>query len=364
MKYIVVGGIVLVIIFFIIVAIKKFTENKKGEGVGYILLDFGMGLITGAVPGKFDSILVLVGIIEHMENPSEVGGSFNWPYFISGLFFICFGVYLIVHVKKRTYILNINAYTSRNIELFAKNLKMGRFSFKEKEIDIINIYQLFKERYEERLLECIKKEIEKKTRSFLDETREIRRGYTGIAPIPLVMYAGSFIEREKIDDFYEFNKSKQDYYLLSKSRKIKYPDLKVLTPIDNLDRTKDEIVVTVSITQKIEDSSLQQFQGMEYVHIAIDNVADNAIVSKKQLFVYARTIIDTIEGIAKIMPNLKTIKLLCSSQSCLPLLIGTYSIDTTRLPVLISYQYEYQSAKKYPWGLIINGRDKGKLIIE
>ena len=40
--------------------------------------------------------------------------------------------------------------------------------------------------------------------------------------------------------------------------------------------------------------------------------------------------------------------------------MGKRSIDDTRLPQMIIYQFEAQNEVKYPWGIKINGREKGK----
>ena len=77
---------------------------------------------------------------------------------------------------------------------------------------------------------------------------------------------------------------------------------------------------------------------------------------------YVNNIFDTIEKISQKLNNIKTVNIVCSSQSCLALEMGKRSVDSTRIPEIISYQFENQSNIKYPWGIVINGKNKGKLI--
>ena len=122
------------------------------------------------------------------------------------------------------------------------------------------------------------------------------------------------------------------------------------------------MVLAISLTQKISDEDLSQFSNLDKVRIGIDSPKDNTIKSKEQLNEYKNFIIETIENISKENSNLKRIHLIYSGQSCLPLEIGKSSIDDTRLVEIISYQYERQNDIKYPWGIIINGSNKGELI--
>ena len=55
--------------------------------------------------------------------------------------------------------------------------------------------------------------------------------------------------------------------------------------------------------------------------------------------------------------------LVYSGQSCLALELGKVFFDDTRMPEVTNYHYDFQNqVTKYPWGIIINGHNKGKLI--
>lgn len=355
---------ILIAIIGFIVSFSKFKNSKKEEGFSTMLFTSGMSLITSSSSGLFDKILVGIGIVTKYENTSSLEGDFNLWYFGLGVILILLWVWINLNFKRRQYILNINGYMPKRIEDFFQNLKMTNFEFKEREIDFIRIYKkMFSINLDNESFNCIKEEIEQKVEAFKNETREIKRGYTGIAPIPFIIYAGTFLERTKIDSYYEFDKiENHTYYKLIEEGKIHYPKLNLNTDINNLDTSTTDVVLAISLTQQITEADLYQFLDFNKVRMSIDAPKDNAIISKEQLQKYNNSIFDTIEDLGKKLPNLETIHLIYSGQSCLPLEIGKRSIDNTRIPKIISYQYERQHPIKYPWGIVINGVEKGKLI--
>lgn len=356
--------ILILLILGIIVAVIKFKSSKKDEGYSALLFSYGMMLIMSASSSTTDKILVAIGVITKYENAQSLEGSFNFWYFGLGIALISISVLIYLNSKKKLYILNINAYIPMRIEDFFKGMKMSNFEFKEREIDLIKIYKrIFSKRLDDESFECIKDEIEQKVEAFKNETSDIKRGYTGIAPIPFIIYAGTFLERIQIKNYYEFDKiATQSYYKLREDKKIKFPQLKINTDIDNLNKLNTEVVLSISLTQFITREDLCQFLNLDIVEMGTGMTKDNIIIGKEQLFQYNNLIFETIEKLGKKLPKLKTIHIVYSGQSCLALEMGKRSIDSTRLPQIISYQFEIQSEIKYPWGIVINGADKGKLI--
>lgn len=356
--------IILIILIGGIVAIAKFKGSKKEEGFSAILFTSGMSLVTSAQSGLLDKSVVIIGVLTDYKDAKSLDGDFNYWYFGLGIFLIFVSIWMNLNLKKKLYILNINGYIPRKIENYFQDLKMSNFDFKEREIDFIRIYKdIFSKKLDDESFNCIKEDIKYRVEAFKNETCLIKRGYTGIAPIPFVMYAGTFLERTGIDSYYEFDKiESQTYYKLNEDSNQNYPELKLITNIDNLSSTPKDIVLAISLTQKITQPELSQFINEDIVHMSINNPTDNAIRSKEQLQNYVNLIFRTIEEIGKKLPDLETIHLVYSGQSCLPLEIGKRSIDDTRIPQLISYQFEKQQAIKYPWGIVINGQEKGTLI--
>jgi len=361
---IVLSIIIIIVLIGGIVAFLKIRSRKTEEGFTAILFTAGMSLIMSASSGVLDKVLVGIGIIANYQNNSMLEGDFNFWYFGLGVFLIIVSIWMYLYSKKKLYILNINGYMPKKIEEFFKDLKMANFQFKEREIDFIKIYKkMFSVNFDDESYNCIKEEIEQKVEAFKNETKEIKRGYTGIAPIPFIIYAGTFLERTKIDSYYEFDKIEtQNYYKLTEKNKTNYPVLKLNTNINSINTSNNDVVLAISLTQQITEADLCQFAPLDIINMGLDSPMDNAIRSKAQLNKYNIFIFSEIEELSKKLPNLETIHLIYSGQSCLPLEMGKRSVDSTRLPKIISYQYERQQAVKYPWGIVINGQEKGNLI--
>lgn len=363
MKYWIIGILIIGLIIFMLY--KKI--KKKDENIANIpIFALGSTLILNASGDKLDWILKVVAIITNKPYALKMTQDFNIPYFVLGIVLIILSIVLTYFKKTSVTILNINGYFKRTIDESIKNSKDLRTNIKEYEINFVDIYQrIFKKRLDNESYECILGKIKEDIDAYKNYSRDGKRGYTGIAPIPLIMYAGTILGKEKIDEYYEFDKKETNtYYRLKNKRFDFYPKLNVNQNIKNMDKSKKNIVIAISVTAKITNEQLAQFQeDSNIIHIGVDNPCDNLIKSKKQLIDYINTIFDFIQEIFEKFGNLKNIHIICSSQSCLAIEIGKRSIDDTRLPQIISYQYEAQNNIKYPWGIKINGNDKGKLIV-
>ncbi len=119
----------------------------------------------------------------------------------------------------------------------------------------------------------------------------------------------------------------------------------------------NEIVLTVSISKKITSNQIVQFNNAEIIELSINSPQDGVIKFKEQLDKYTNIIYSIIDKIQTNRPNSKKIHLLYSGQSCLAFEIGKLLDDT--FPEIISYKFNNNS---YPWGIIINGTNKNKLI--
>ena len=121
--------------------------------------------------------------------------------------------------------------------------------------------------------------------------------------------------------------------------------------------------MAVSLTRRITDSQLNQFiDRANVIKIEVDNPNDNIIKYKQQLDDYVNFIMDKFEQLTRDYPNTTKIHFVYSGQSCLAFEIGKRCVDSTRIPQVISYQFENQNQIKYPWGMVINGSHKGDLV--
>lgn len=363
MNSILIISVILIIIIGIFFIINKFRLKKKEQGVSAILLTIGSSLVVGSFGDVWSNInqtITTVFLSESVDEVIETNSAFsqtNWVQLITGLLLMGVGGYLAYFVKNKLFILNINAYFDKRIEPSNKDLGLSTFEFKEREIDLIKIYKKnqIKDSYKE-VLEII----EDKTTSFSLESRNFRRGYTGIVPIPFIMWAGLHLKREKIDEYFEYDKIQTDkFYKLKKGGK--YPQIQREKYLNQNDSNTNEIVIAVSITKRIALEQMKQFGDVKKVELYINEPKDNAIKYRSQLIEYAQEVAKTIEDISA-SASFKKIHLLISSQSSLALEIGK-RVDDQRMAEIICYFFDIKQDKNYPWGITMNGENKGKIII-
>ncbi len=366
MSYLYLG--LLLIIFFILVGlvIKSFINKKKEEGFSNLLLMTGFSMIITSFGTLLDKLITLCAILksdsDQVSNIVLHSGEINYIQLTVGVFLILVYFGLKYYNSNKKYIVNIKGYDfSKNIENNHKDIGLSNFEFKEREIDFSSIFNNGSDDImtNKVILEILKQKIS----SFKIESEEFKRGYTGIAPIPYIMYAGTLLRRVKIDEYYEYNKLDGQKYFKLKDKIYffkKEPDLKLKTNLDELDKNISEIVISISVTSSITESDFLQFNGIEAVELAIDQPGDNKIKSKHQLEKYYKKIYDTILKLDKSLSNLNKIHILYAGQSCLALEIGKI-IEENRMPEIINYHYNSQSSYKYPWGLVLNGHNKGGL---
>jgi hypothetical protein len=364
-------SLVLAVIMILIVVssiggIIAFKKKKKEEAISSMLFAGGMTLITSASSDMLNGIVVSIGIMKGYSNVSELKDGFNSYYFVTGVLMVIAAVYLYFLQTQKLHILNINSYYDQRIENYSSKLRMSIYDFKEIEVDTINIYkELFQPTYDNNAFITLKNIIEKKVTAFKTETSKLKKGYTGIAPIPLIVYAGTFLERTIIDEYFEFDKiNTQCYYKLKKNKLFKkFDQLEISGDVEIQNQVK-EVVIAVSLTQKIENSELNQFKNLKLIELGLKTQKDNAISNVHQLKEYTNNILDLIEKVSKTNSSIKKIHLIVSGQSCLALELGKRFVDVTRLPEIICYQYDRQNNNGiyYPWGVAINGNRKGDLI--
>ncbi|MGE7713243.1 SAVED domain-containing protein [Priestia megaterium] len=350
---------------------KNMANQNKEQGYAIVLFTTGIGLITSAFGTIFDNVIKTFMMLQStsVKDSLKIQESFdvNYPSLIIGGILVLTGIWFQRYINNKMFILNINGYYDRRIDGHHKELGLSTFEFKEREIDFIGLFK--SKKMNKALASIIAVLIKEKVKSFKEESRHFQRGYTGIAPIPFVALAGTYLKREKIDKFYEYDKVETNAYFSLKTEKAKlffkgnenYPDLRLQTDISSLNAEKEEAVIAISITQEILDAHLEQFSEAEIVKFSLDAPCDNAIQFEAQLIYYRKQIIDTIYALNRQMQNLALIHIVYSGQSCLALEIGK-NIEDFRMPSVVIYQFDSQEQKKYPWGIKLNGDNTGSFV--
>lgn len=352
---------VVAFIIFLIKSIKSYTSSQGEKGIAESVSATGLLLITSSFgtlwSNSFNviSILTISNSVDDTERINNIFTETQWGQLVIGFILLALGVYLQKILRSKIFILNINTYYDQRIESNNNNLKLSTFEFKEREIDLTRVFNNGLKTDIKDVSKDLTEIIEEKVKSFKNESLNFKRGYTGIAAIPLVMFAGTFLKREKIDEFYEFDKvTNETYYKLK--NKGEYPPLLYSYSSNALSSNNKEVIIAVSLTRKISDHQMKQFKDCELIDVYLEEPKDNTIQNKEQLFNYARHIAKVIEEASS---NNQIIHLLISSQSCLVLEIGK-RIENQRMAKVICYYFDIKSTPIYPWGIIMNGNDKGE----
>ena len=297
----------------------------------------------------------------------------DYLVFFCGLAMVFIGIWCYCSVRDRIFVFNMFGLSVKKEISDRENIKTLRLSdYKVKEtiIDISDIYQMGTERdskgkrIENDANKLICNRIEAQCKQFSNRSRERKSCFTGMAPIPYTILAGTYLTEGNTRRYFEYRKSNNSYYELRTKRKLleKFQSIDAAFP-EETDQNASEIVVAVSITKNILDKDLEQFSSMPVVRISVENPKDNLIESLPQLDTYTELIMKTFEKIKGKYLEIHVIHLVASVPSCVSVELGKkiYS-STNRIPSIIAYHYVTNSNPRYPFGIYVTEDNKGKLV--
>lgn len=356
--------LVMAMVLGIFYGIKSLISGKKDEASSSLFIVSGVKLVVssfGTVQSWIKDMIALVRYDQSVDDSIRIFNEMGRPdslQLIFGILFVGLGIYFFRYNKHRIYILNLNGYFSNRVEDSFRDLKLGRFEFKEREVDFsdTNKAEMTAARSDE-----IVSFLARNVTSFCKQSYGFQIGYTGTAHIPFVAVAGTHLKRMIIDQYYEFDKKITGRFKRLEKRKRGFPELKVFEDEGSFESCPKSAVIAVSTTTPITDSQLSQFNDSGVFRLYIENPKDNSIVNQNQLLSYRNIVIRTIEELSQKHPSVERVHLVCSTQSCLVLEIGKTIEDYRNIQVVV-YHFDSQANPKYPWGLVINGSDKGMFI--
>lgn len=344
LNWTIITAVILVIGFITLLA----TAKKKKIEVGFAsnFITVGLALISqsfGTLSGDFFAFL------------SGESSSTNILQLITGVLLIGVGIWMSFYIQNKLSILNLLGFKERRIEEHRESLGLNQFEYKEREIDLRYFGTSMNQNRFVEATELIKEKVE----SFCSENKDVKRGYTGTAPIPLTMYAGACYKGGPTTEFYEYNRSDNTYHKLTSvkkrrySRKKEYPPLTLKQPLSDFENTSSkEVVLGVSLTMEITEAQVSQFNS-PFIHLSIDQPVANVIQYTEQLQEYVDVVFDTIRDISR-MPNINKIHLVMSCQSCLPYVLGKQLATESYMQEVIIYHFINGNDPKYPWGISFN----------
>ena len=366
MTYNIAIAIVLIAIAAVVYFINLF-RGKEEDSVSNTLAFTGIGLIASGIPTISDAAIDAIFQLLKFQTPENEGGYLLRV--IVGFILIALGLILKFNLKKRVYVLNmygIAAQKDIDDPKALSDLKLAEHKVKEQIIDFV---QLFDGgiAINQRTNQAICKQIENATVKFSAKATEQKKTYfTGMAPIPYTVYAGTFLETAKISHYFEYNAHNGGhYYALQKASKkeIKkgWDKLNITSP-QNIDANASEIVLAISISHKVRDADLSQF-STDITHLALNTPKDNVIKYLQQLQEYKNIIDDVIQNqLTNEYPKLKVIHIAASIPSCMSLEFGKIiGMRTNRMVDIVVHHYIGSNTPCYTFGFYVNGANKGKL---
>ena len=358
--WIVLVGMILVL--FVVEFIAKLKSPDSSLGAGIIAA--GIELIVGSFPALIDDVFGLLSFqITGIQSTDDV----NIWSLATGFVLLGVGILILVFIRDRFYVLNIfGLYSQREIgdKQNVKELKLNDYKIRERFIDFVNV---FKMGINEQTNNIIVNKIENECTKFRERSVEFKKGFTGTAPIPYTILAGTYLVDCEPKSFFEWKRDEEKFIELSRKKKPKYPELKI-KEIDNPNINSKSVIVAISTTRKIEKHQLRDFDEQDIIEIYLEDCKDNNIIYVKQLQNYRQVILDELEVLGREKyPHLNQINLVASIPSCMSLEIGRMiAQNNNRVKKIVAYHFVNQGTKLYPFGITVTESQgqykKGELI--
>ena len=356
----------LVSIVAVVGVIQLRTEKSDGDISGLIIKS-GIALIVSGIPSIAELIISLVAGLFSVTLPETK----NPELLIKvGVFLLILGVITKIigtKLKEKIYVLNMLGSSQKEIsdEKTRQDLKIADYKLKEQILDVMPVFDKGLN-MDARANEYIVKQIEKDSVKFAVKAKEKGGCFTGMAPIPYMIYAGTFLGDANVNRYFEFNgNAGERYYELKAKQGIfekKWQELDVnIPPCPN---SASEIVLAVSITSKIIDIQLEQFSGLPVVKIELPEAKDNIIQTKEQLIEYRSVIFEFLDKtIKELSPNIKKVHLVAAIPGCMALEIGKMiGLRENRMMEVVAYHYIGNNPIRYPFGIYVSGKCKGQFV--
>lgn len=348
--------IVIILFILFIACAGKFMLNALSKddemSIADKFLDGGLTTILITLPTTSDAVLqFLYDLFKVPKSVTDAGLSPRWLIVIGIVFLFIGSILKIIDLTANYVILNMPGTIHHTKEDgMLKSLKAKHCD--EIEASTENC-QAAMPKLTQNKANGFLRDIQLQMNKFNDQTKN-RRCFTGMAPIPFVIYAGTKHRGRDIKCYLEFDKATQQYLILNNNKK--YPKLQK-TEIGHVN--SNEIVVAVSTTASVVEANIRQF-NMPVFNLSLEEPKDNAIFSKKQLDDYVNDTITYISEVCKQNSNINKIHLLLSTQACYAYALGkNLVLMQNRVPQIISYHY---IAPSYNVGIVVNGVAEGKII--
>lgn len=356
------------ILIMVVVHIVQMFLNNRETNIAYDIISAGLTLILSSVPALNDSIASLVAGFLNINLP-DTGNIY--VLLVVGILLILTGIIYKQSITEKIFVLNILGIHKKEISenTSLKDLKIADYKLKEQVIDFMTVFN-GGNGVDERANEYIIKQIQEDCIKFVNRTKDYVSCFTGMAPIPYTIFAGTYLGNAKINRYFEYNRlNGEKYYELKNAtflqKRKNWSKLMEVYPA-KIDTEASEIVLAIAISHTVEDNDLKQFKRLDIVHLKLNEPKDNIIKYYEQLLEYKNVINCCLDAnLRKYYPNLKRVHIVASIPSCVSIEIGkSIGMGTNRVSDITVYHFMQSNTPKYPYGVRVSGQDKGRLITE
>ena len=365
MSYELIVGFAVAIFVSTCVLIMKLTRQKS-DSIPLIIITTGCAVIIAALPKPLlialDTLRIMLGITP----PSSQSPTYTIFSFVTGIILILIGLHTRNQTKNRIHILNMLGFNKHEI-CDPKNTKaLGFAEHKIREYYIDFMHHFNDGNLNASTSKYIVATIKEEVLRFNHRSIEFTRYFTGTAPIPYTILAGTFLDTGSNMGYLECNRFKGNvFYALSKKGKSKKKricqTMEIADPVG--DKLSTDVVVAVSVTFRVQEADLERFtrKGYPIINFSVENPAHNIINDIQQLNEYIEVIVRGLENLRTTFPSLQTIHLACAIPSCISIELGRrISASRNMMPRIISYHFK--TSEKYTFGIVMTGDGKGKFI--
>ena len=349
-------AVIIVILSIIVAILISLIIKRRHDSISRMLIYSGIGLILSSFSGKFETVIAFLSEVFNIKNP--VDSPTDFLQLAVGCLLVILGFVTRYRLNKRIYIMNMLGKMRKILSGTDGIPKLGLFEYQVKEIlldtvwaqdDISSLNQSTWNRAREQIIHYMK------AFSAQDDGEKC---FTGMAPIPFVIFAGVSSRGRKIERYFEYNRQQSNYCELERKR-INYPSLKI-PGIQNI--AGSEVIVALSTTAEINNYDLVQFEGLPILIVKPSECCDNQIFNLYQLRNYVSEISNLLQAVSKV-DGVRRIHLVSAIQSCLAFSLGEDLLHMeNRITEVVSYHYNTSSEPKYPLGIVGNGSNVGELI--
>ena len=353
---------VMVLISFLVAFIVNLISPDNSLGSGIIAA--GIELIVGSFPAIVDDFMRLLSFqITGIQASDDV----NIWSLVTGFVLLLVGILILLFIRDRFYVLNMfGLYSQREVgdKQNVKQLKLNDYKIRERFIDFVNVFNMG---IDEKTNSIIVNKIEEECTKFKDRSVEFKKGFTGTAPIPYTILAGTYLVDCEPKNFFEWKREEEKFIQLSAKKKADFPEL-MIKEMDNPNVDAESVIVVISTTRRIEKHQLKDFGEQDIIEIYLEDCKDNNITYVKQLQNYRKAILDELEVLGREKyPHLNQINLVASIPSCMSLEIGRMiAQNNNRMKKIVAYHFVNQGTKLYPFGITVTESQgqykKGELI--